>query len=72
MVWVGSTSPGRWGAEAFVFQVPGDRDRAGVQSVRGQLTVHLDDPVRYLIGGVVGLVCGALKRGSSASRTPWR
>jgi hypothetical protein len=32
-------------------EVPGDRERPGVQTISGQLAAQLDHPLAYLVGG---------------------
>ena len=36
--------------EAFLFEVPGDRERSGVEAVGGQLLADLDDTLTDRLG----------------------
>lgn len=59
---------GGWGGVAFLLEVPGDRDGAGVSAGAGEFAAQLDDP---LPDGVRGGAGPGLRGAGAGSSTVW-
>ena len=63
---------GRGRAVSVLLEMPGDRDRARVMTIGGQLSTQGDDPVAIAAVVAAGFDFGRLECGSTASNPPSR